>query len=168
MSSMREVLRDEFEDSLQARMAAEPLPVVEPLEANEPADEKPRLQLETEVNDTEEDESEVHETEDNETEGDDPSTPYEMFRQELVTVFDWAYENRMTTYVYGLSLGMSFPKVGWGILALAWTVPTLTVIKHSEWFQPLRMEVKDLLAILAVCILSESLAMYCISRIICN
>ena len=93
--------------------------------------------------------------------------PILAFRHDLENAVDWAYTNRLTNFTFGIYLALMFPRLGWTFLTLAWSYPTAIIFNHLEWFQSFEtMEWLDLLTILAYCILSEAMAIYCVSKII--
>lgn len=163
MSSMRDILREEFEPVLEARMDAEPQPKAEP----EPKAE-PKMNSEDEVNSDSEPEAETDELE-SAPEEVDSLVPYEAFRRDMSYAIDWASENHVTAFAYGIYTGLAFPQLSWAIFAATWTVPTLIVLRHSEWFPPVgKVAVRDLLAILGICAVTQSISMLCMSKIVLN
>ena len=153
MSSMRDILRDEFEPVLEARMDAQP---------------EPEPKAEPKMNSDCEPEAETDELE-SAPEEVDTLVPYEAFRRDISYAIDWASENHVTTFAYGIYTGLAFPQLSWAIFAATWTVPTLIVLRHSEWFPPVgKVSVRDLLAILGICAVTQSISMLCMSKIVLN
>lgn len=165
MPSLREQLRDEFEETLETRMS-------------EPKTMRPMVQLgiEAEVESVSESESEL----DSESECDPDHgpqeevpvqqapvavPPFKTFRGHLEDAVDWAYNERWTNFTWGLYVGLVVPRLGWGILCVVWSFPTAIVFKHPEWFSS-PIDRGDLLTILMYCILTEAMAMYYISKVL--
>ena len=146
MSSMRDILRDEFEPVLEARTKAEPDVNLE--DETEPEPEPEPAPAPKEI---------------------DALVPYEAFRRDMTCAIDWASENHVTAFAYGIYTGLAFPQLSWAIFAITWSVPTLIVLRHSEWFPPVgKVAVKDLLAILGICVVTQSISMLCLTKISLN
>jgi hypothetical protein len=154
MSSMRDILRDEFEPVLEVRTKAEPQPVPVP-------------------------ESECDSNSDCVSESDpDPNVtpvikeaPSTVFKNEIGKRLDWSYNSGFTNFILGLYIALLLPKLSWGVLAVTGSIPTYIVVTNPDVFTLTAgnfqtTDWRGLLSILATCAFTQGVAEYCFVKML--
>jgi len=68
-------------------------------------------------------------------------------------------------FIGGLFLGLTKPSMGWTLLGLTVSVPTLVILKHPEWIQVFRDEkMEHMILLILVLVASDMYAIQCFAR----
>ena len=67
----------------------------------------------------------------------------------------------------GLLIGLNKPSMGWILICLSSALPTIIILKHSEWIQRLKDEkVEQVLLLLLLILASDIYALSCFGKAI--
>jgi hypothetical protein len=80
-------------------------------------------------------------------------------------IVDSVYRVHGEYFIGGLFLGLTKPNMGWALLGLTVSVPTIVILKHPEWIKLFRDEkVEHMLLLMLVLIASDMYAIHCFAR----
>jgi len=65
-------------------------------------------------------------------------------------------------FIGGLFLGLTKPRMGWALLGLSLSVPTLVILKHPEWLNQFKNEkIETILLLVLILIASDIYVLHC-------
>lgn len=65
-------------------------------------------------------------------------------------------------FIGGLFLGLAMPTMGWALLGLTVSLPTIIILKHPEWMRQFKDEkVENLLLLMLILTAMDIYAMHC-------
>ena len=68
-------------------------------------------------------------------------------------------------FIGGLFLGLTTPNMGWALLGLTVSLPTIIILKHPEWIQMFKGEkVEHMLLLMLLLTASDIYAMHCFTK----
>lgn len=91
----------------------------------------------------------------------------EAFHVELLNIIEKARVNNLDYFVAGLLLATQFPYVAWMFLTYVFSIPTIIIITHPEWFtNNNQQDWISLSFIIGTCISSEVYAAQCLLKVL--
>jgi hypothetical protein len=68
-------------------------------------------------------------------------------------------------FVGGLFLGLTKPRMGWALLGLTVSLPTIVILKHPEWLRQFKDEkVEHMMLLMLLLMASDIYAMHCFAN----
>lgn len=68
-------------------------------------------------------------------------------------------------FIGGLFLGLAKPRMGWALLGLTVSLPTIVILKHPEWLRQFKDEkVEHMLLLMLLLMASDMYAMHCFAN----
>lgn len=68
-------------------------------------------------------------------------------------------------FIGGLFLGLAKPRMGWALLGLTVSLPTIVILKHPEWLRQFKDEkVEHMLLLILLLMASDMYAMHCFAN----
>jgi hypothetical protein len=68
-------------------------------------------------------------------------------------------------FIGGLFIGLNNPRLGWSLMAFTMAIPTIAVLKNSEWITKIRAEPVEHILLFSLLALSSHLyIIHCLSR----
>ncbi len=68
-------------------------------------------------------------------------------------------------FIGGLFLALTKPNMGWALLGLTLSLPTIIILKHPEWMRMFKDEkVEHMLLLMLIIMASDMYAMHCFTR----
>jgi hypothetical protein len=68
-------------------------------------------------------------------------------------------------FIGGLFLGLTKPRMGWALLGLTISLPTIVILKHPEWLNQFKNEkVEHMMLLILLILASDMYVMHCFAN----